>query len=130
MKAERLPFITLILLVIGVAVVLVISIRSLYMAYMGYESKSFNEANYQLMLGALGIISSIYIIATQLRRRRKMPSIKGLDVITTIECSSCGLKSVRGFVKGDYVFKSMDKCPKCSGEMVITSIYHKEEKKP
>lgn len=129
MKLYRLPYITLILLFIGVVAVLLISIRSLYLAYISYEGNSLNQAAYQLMLGVLGIISSTYIIAKQLKRRQKMTNAKSFDVITTIECGSCGLKSVRSFVKSDYVFKPMDKCPKCGGEMFITSIYQKEEKK-
>lgn len=129
MKTEKAPNIVLILLFISVTAVLLISIRSLYIAYISYENNSFNQAYSQLLFGIFGIIVSLYITITQFRRRRKMPTVKSFDTITTIECSNCGFKSTRGFVKGDYVFKSMDKCPKCSGDMVVTSIYHQEEKK-
>ena len=129
MKTETAPNIVLILLFISVTVVFIISIRSLYIAYISYENNNFNQANSQLLYGIFGIIISLYITITQLRRIRKMPTVKSFDMITTMECSNCGFKSTRGFVKGDYVFKYMDKCPKCSGDMVITSIYHQEEKK-
>lgn len=129
MKTEKTPNTVLILLFISVAAVVIISMKSLYIVYISYENNSFNQASPQLLFGISGIIISLYITITQFGRRRKMPTVKSFDMITMMECSNCGFKSTRGFVKGDYVFKSMDKCPKCSGDMLVASIYHQEEKK-
>ncbi|MFQ6076467.1 MAG: hypothetical protein ACE5Z5_10100 [Candidatus Bathyarchaeia archaeon] len=51
------------------------------------------------------------------------------EIFTTTECLKCGFKNIRRFVKGDYVLKTSDSCPKCDEPMTVTSIYTEEKGK-
>ncbi len=84
---------------------------------------------FQLALGVFGVGASSYIF---LRFRKKMTLLRQAlppTVITITECKKCGLKSLRNFVKGDFVFKSLDECKKCSEPMLITGVYAEKAKK-
>jgi exoribonuclease II len=68
--------------------------------------------------------------------RRHATSVKIIppQVMTTIECRKCNIKSVREFQRGDFVYKELEKCPKCDDKQMITAIYKevkdKEKKYP
>jgi len=79
------------------------------------------------MYGIIGVALSLYTVA-QFRRRSHSKPIKEPDVMTTEECQKCGFKNVRKFVKGDYIMKTAEDCPKCKKPMTITSIYQIEDK--
>jgi hypothetical protein len=86
-------------------------------------------AIYQLALGVFGVGVSAY---TFLRFRKRMTLLRQAlppTIITITECKKCGLKSLRNFMKGDFVFKSLDECKKCSEPMLITGIYAEKAKK-
>jgi predicted nucleic-acid-binding Zn-ribbon protein len=45
------------------------------------------------------------------------------NVITVIACKNCDYREERPFMEGDYVFKEIGKCKKCSGTSYIYAIY-------
>ncbi|XRH74803.1 MAG: hypothetical protein ACO0C9_04630 [Candidatus Methanosuratincola verstraetei] len=51
------------------------------------------------------------------------------NVITVIACRNCGQVEERSFAPGDYIFKDMGQCKKCSGPSFIKSIYSISPKK-
>jgi hypothetical protein len=51
-------------------------------------------------------------------------------MMTTIECKKCGVKNVREFQRGDYVFKELEPCQKCPDtKTMITAIYKEIKEK-
>jgi len=81
-----------------------------------------------LVLGILGIAISAYVVAEARRRLLKL-KIAIPPVMTTIECRKCGVKNVREFQRGDYIFKETDPCQKCDDKMLITAIYKEVKEK-
>ena len=106
---------------------LVIGLYFLYDAVLAYGAGDVEAAGYYSILGMIGVGASIYM-ANMLRRmvftRKAKPK-----VMTTVECKRCGLKKMREFVKGDYVLKDVEDCPKCDEPMTITAIYAEKAKK-
>jgi DNA-directed RNA polymerase subunit RPC12/RpoP len=49
--------------------------------------------------------------------------------MSTIECNKCGVKNVREFQRGDYIFKETERCQKCNEKMLITAIYREVKEK-
>ena len=106
---------------------LVIGLFFLYDAIMAYATGDVETAIFYAIMGAIGVGMSIYM-ATMIKKKtstRETP----LKVITTTECKKCGLKKLREFMKGDYVFKNVETCSKCSELMTITVIYAEKAKK-
>ena len=100
---------------------LIIGLYFFYDAIQAYVAGDIEAAGLSSMLGLIGIGLSIYM-ATILRRRgtaRKIPP----KVMTTVTCKICGLKNLREFMKGDYVLKNIENCPKCDEPMMIAAIY-------
>jgi ribosomal protein L40E len=81
-----------------------------------------------LALGVLGIAISAYVAAEARRRLLKL-KIAIPPVMTTVECRKCGIKNVREFQRGDYIFKETDPCQKCNDKMLITAIYKEVKEK-
>ena len=81
-----------------------------------------------LALGFLGIAISTYMLAETRRRLSKLKIVIP-PVMTTVECRKCGVKNVREFQRGDYIFKETDPCQKCSDKMLITAIYREVKEK-
>ena len=81
-----------------------------------------------LLLGLLGVAISTYVLV-QTRRRLSKLKIVVPPVTTTIECKKCGIKNVRDFQRGDYIFKETEPCQKCSDKMLITAIYREVKEK-
>jgi hypothetical protein len=81
-----------------------------------------------LALGLLGVAISTYVLA-QTRRRLSKLKIVVPPVNTTIECKKCGIKTVREFQRGDYIFKETEPCQKCNDKMLITAIYREVKEK-
>jgi len=52
-----------------------------------------------------------------------------LSMTSVVECKKCGLKSLRKFARGDFVFKTVENCEKCSTPMLVTGIYTEEARK-
>jgi|APFre7841882654_1041346.scaffolds.fasta_scaffold00003_152 hypothetical protein len=81
-----------------------------------------------LALGILGIAISTYVLVETRRRLSKL-KIAVPPVMTTVECRKCGVKNVREFQRGDYIFKETDPCQKCNDKMLITAIYREVKEK-
>lgn len=110
--------------------ILVLSLASIYLAVMAYSDLSAGDfsAGYFLIIGFIGLALSIYMLY-QTKRSVLRLTIKTPPVLTTIVCQKCAFKNVRDFREGDYIFKEMEPCPKCTDKMVITSIYREVEEK-
>jgi len=81
-----------------------------------------------LALGLLGVALSTYVLVETRRRLSKLKIIVP-PVNTTIECKKCGVKNVREFQRGDYIFKETEPCQKCNDKMLITAIYREVKEK-
>jgi hypothetical protein len=81
-----------------------------------------------LALGLLGVAISMYVLVETRRRLSKLKIVVP-PVTTTIECRKCGVKNVREFQRGDYIFKETEPCQKCNDKMLITAIYREVKEK-
>lgn len=72
-----------------------------------------------------GIIGIGLALSSLLRLRGRLILISKEEgrMVTVIECPTCNIKTVREFQKGDYINKRLEKCPRCEGDKIITSIY-------
>jgi hypothetical protein len=113
---------------IAVVVIGAFSLLSLYLGFEAIASGRTEDANYYLILGSTGFAAMGYMIFRSRVTTVRKPPIPRVEVVATLECPACGFKKVRGFKKGDYVFKEDEPCTHCQGRMVIIRI-HKREKK-
>jgi Na+/melibiose symporter-like transporter len=83
---------------------------------------------WMLVLGLISISLATYVL---FQSRRHATSVKIIppQVMTTIECRKCNIKSVREFQRGDFVYKELEKCPKCEDNQIITAIYKEVKEK-
>jgi hypothetical protein len=83
---------------------------------------------YMLGLGLVSITLASYVL---LQSRRHVTTMKHVtpQVMTTIECKKCAIKTVREFQRGDYVYKELEKCQKCDDKQIITAIYKEVKEK-
>lgn len=109
-------------------IILVFSILILYQGINLYSAGEVEIATVWILMGALGMGVS-FLITLRLRKGVASPQLSPYKVVTAAECGKCGFKSLRKFERGDYVFKQVENCPKCSNPMAITSIYSEEEAK-
>ena len=115
-----------------VLIVLALSIAALGLAVNAFLAEEETLAAYLLAIGAIAMTLSVYVL---LQSRRHVANIKIANpaMMTTIECRKCGVKNVREFQRGDYVFKELEPCQKCPDtKLMITTIYKeiKEKEKP
>ena len=59
-----------------------------------------------------------------------------LQTVSTLKCLKCDFQKINSYSNGDYIFKTMEKCPNCDENLQIAEIYSvklvkelKEEKK-
>jgi len=110
-------------------IVLALSLTALILATSIYFDQGNGVvAGYLLLLGFLGVALSTYVLF-QARRRILRLRIETPPIITTIECKKCGFKSVREFQRGDYIFKEVEPCQKCTDKMLITAIFREIKEK-
>jgi len=110
-----------------ILIMLVLSVTAIYQAAAMVNNQEISAALNFLILGAVGIALSAYLLF-QTRRRMRIVS-KTQRVVTTITCQKCGFKTVRDFQRGDYVLKEAEACPKCSEKMLIASVYREVDEK-
>jgi hypothetical protein len=115
-------YITIILSIVAIAV----AVGAFYEGYIEITI-------YLLAIGLIAMgLAGYYLFQS----RKHVATLKGEtpQILTTIECVKCGIKSTRTFQRGDYVYKELDKCSKCDDKQVITAIYReptqKEKEKP
>ena len=107
--------------------VLVLSLTALIVWATTYQGNG-DVAVFLLIGGFLGVALSTYVLF-QTRRRILRLRIVAPSITTTIECKKCGFKSVREFQRGDYIFKEVEPCQKCSDKMLITAISREVKEK-
>jgi hypothetical protein len=83
---------------------------------------------YMAVLGLISLTLATYVLM-QSRRHATTMKIVTPQVMTTIECKKCGIKEVRDFQRGDYVYKELEKCQKCDDKRMITAIYKEVKEK-
>jgi ABC-type multidrug transport system fused ATPase/permease subunit len=110
-----------------VLLVLALSIVALILAVNFYPS-DVSMALYLLVIGLIAMGLSVYILL-QSRKRVASMKIKAPKVMTTVECRKCGIKNVREFQRGDFIFKDLEACQKCNDNMIITAIYKEVKEK-
>ena len=115
-----------------VLIVLALSIVAIILAVNAFLAGEEMLTGYLLAIGAIAMVLSVYVL---LQSRRRVASMKIVNpaVMTTIECGKCGVKNIKEFQRGDFIFKELEPCKKCSDtKMIITAIYKevKEKEKP
>lgn len=113
---------------IVVVVIGVFSLLSLYIGFQAYGSENAERANYYIIIGTVGFSLVGYMVFRTRIIPSRRPEIPKVDVVTTLECPQCGLKRIRAFTRGDYVFKDDQPCTRCEGNMMVTRIHRREEK--
>lgn len=118
------------LLILIILVTLILSIAALYqaIAYFGSTPPDVNLGSWFMFLGITGLALSTYMVLQMRRKVVRLP-FEAPKVITTILCQECGMKNIRDFQRGDYIFKETEPCPKCKEQMIISSIYREVEEK-
>ena len=113
---------------LAIFVMLVVAIMALVLSYGAYASGNYDVAAALLIIGFIGVAACSYVLF-QTRQRLIRLRIEMPPITTTIECRKCGFKTVRGFQRGDYIFKEVDVCQKCNEKMLITAIYREVREK-
>jgi len=111
-----------------IVIVFALSLVAIYLALTSFLTGEKIVAGYLILIGFLGIGSSLYVLF-QMRRRTLALRMEAPPITTVIECKKCGFKSVREFQRGDYIFKEVEPCQKCNEKMVITAIYREVKRK-
>ncbi len=109
-------------------IVLALSLTALVLAINAFSYGNEIVAGYLLLVGFIGVGMSTYVLL-QSRKRMRSLKIEAPPIVTTIECRKCGFKNVRGFSRGDYVFRELEPCQKCNEKMMITAIYREVKEK-
>jgi hypothetical protein len=112
-----------------VLIVLALSIAALGLAVNAFLAGEETLAGFLLFIGAIAMTLSVYVL---LQSRRHVASIKLMNpaMMTTIECKKCGVKTIREYQRGDYIFKELEPCQKCPDiKMMITAIYKEIKEK-
>jgi hypothetical protein len=89
--------------------------------------QAFSVALNFLILGAVGIALSTYLLSQTRRRVKLAPQIQ--RILAAVTCPKCGFKTVRDFQRGDFILKDAESCPKCSEKMTVSSIYREVDEK-
>jgi len=109
-------------------IVLLLSVFSIFLGFDAYLGGDTESGSTYMILGATTLALSSYALF-QTRRRILKLALNTQPITTTILCEKCGLKNLRDFQRGDYVFKEVEPCPKCNEKMVIASIYREVPEK-
>ncbi len=109
-------------------IILLLSVFSIFLGFDAYLSGDAESGSTYMILGATTLALSSYVLFLTRKRILKL-ALTTQPVTTTILCEKCGLKNVRDFQRGDYIFKDMEPCPKCKEKMLITSIYSEVKEK-
>ncbi len=115
----------------AIYVTLILSVVAIVVALGAFAEGSLEVAIYLLAIGFIALgLSGYYLF--QSRKHVANLKIDNPPILTAIECKKCNEKVTREFKRGDYVFKEMEKCPKCDAMGMIVAIYRevKEKEKP
>jgi hypothetical protein len=111
-----------------VLLVLALSTAALIWSISAFIEGNEIVAGYLLIIGFIAMGLSIYVLY-QSRKRVASMKIEAPKVMTTVECRKCGIKNVREFQRGDFVYKDLEPCQKCDDKMIITAIYKEVKEK-
>ncbi len=75
-----------------------------------------------ILLIAIVVFLASYLLVSYLRESSTQKEEKG-KLLTMKKCLSCNYVLSRPYEKEDYVGRKEGKCPRCSGDMMITAIY-------
>jgi hypothetical protein len=88
----------------------------------------FSNYPINLLLWFLAALALVLLVIVLLRGHRRIPKIEASAVLRLIVCQSCGVESEGPFQAGDYVFRTVGKCPRCKGTLYIKALYSPDEK--
>jgi len=116
----------------AIYITLILSIVAIVVAIGAfYQGEPMETTLSLVVIGFIAMALAGYIL---FQSRKRIASLKteSQPTLTTIECRKCGIKTVREFQRGDYIFKELEKCTKCEDKQIITAIYRevKEKEKP
>jgi len=117
MSARARAFLGIVLLVASIALFAI----AMFTALSGDWSTSM-----YMTLASLVLMTASGLLAASSAAAAFVP-VRAFEVKTEITCPSCGLREVRSFQKGDYVFKEVGECPRCGKGRYISSIFREEE---
>jgi hypothetical protein len=121
-QAFRISLVTL----LAIVVIGIFSLFSLYLGFRSYEVEKVDQAFYYILIGTTGFAAMGFMFFRSRSVVQSKLDAPKADVITTLECPKCGLKTVRDFQRGDYVFRSDIPCTRCDGQMVITRVHRRK----
>src|SRR3972149_10231116 len=118
------PFLLAIILI-----TLFLSMFSIYLGVNEYASDQ-NTGTFYIGMGAVTLALSAYMLIQTRKRMLKLASVEMQPLSTTLTCQKCGLRNVRDFQRGDFVFKQTDQaCPKDNEKMLISAIFREVKEK-
>jgi len=116
------------------AVIMAAFLLGLVLVYLGLNtflsSPTATDGLYMVSIGMVTLALSTYMLYQTRKRMIRLISMEMQPLSSTVQCQKCGLKNIREFKRGDYVFKETDeKCPKDNEKMVIQAIYREVKEK-
>jgi hypothetical protein len=83
------------------------------------------------LAGLLVLSLSTYWLIQTRKRMLKILTTEPPKMTTTLQCTKCGVKNIRDFQRGDYIYKQTDEaCPNDKEKMTISAIFHEIKEKP
>ncbi len=76
-----------------------------------------------LMMAGLALLAASWGVYFIGGRSLQKAEVATENVITVVGCKGCDIREERPFLEGDYVFKEVGPCNKCSGTSYIRAIY-------
>jgi hypothetical protein len=116
---------------IAIYATLILSVVAIIVAVSAFYEGLIEVTIYLLAIGFIAMgLSGYYLF--QSRKHVSNLKLDNPQILTSIECKKCSEKVTREFKRGDYVYKEMEKCPKCDSMGMIVAIYRevKEKEKP
>jgi len=118
---------------IFLAIVVVVLLLSVIAIYWGVDAYMNNDpsGNLFLTMGITTLALLTYMVFQTRRRVLRLTAAMSMQPInTTLQCPKCGLKNIRDFQRGDYIFKETDQqCPKCNEKLSISAIFREVKEK-
>ena len=108
-------------------VILGISMYAMVRALTAFDTGQYAEFFVYGVMASVGTVLALSSI-TQMRRRMTVLHSLATRVLSTVLCSNCGFKVIRGFTSGDFVTKEVGQCQQCQGKMRVEVIYAEEAK--
>lgn len=113
-----------------ILITLLLSLISIYLGLNEYLGGDASTGSFYVSMGAVTLALSTYMLFQTRRRMLKLMSTEMQPLSTTLQCQKCGLKNVREFQRGDFVFKQTDEtCPKDKEKMIVSAIYREVKEK-